>query len=227
VAELVVADRPMADIGTDHGLLPLALIESGLVPHAFGCDLRHRPLGVAEDNVSRAAWPAGIELRRGDGFAPVADVELGTATIAGMGGRSMVGILERGPVDGVKRLVLAPNEGAELVRRGLWRLGMWIVEERVVADQGRYYVVLAAERPAPRVRPSLRDFAVGPQLAAQLEAGGGDDIRAWAHAELERFERGLSGLVRARCPDDTQRAKRDDFERRAALLRGLLDGPPG
>lgn len=221
VAELVRPDEPMADIGTDHGLLPLALARARRVPRAFGCDLRAGPLEVARKNLTGSGLP--VELRLGDGLRPVADQTLGTVTLAGMGGLSMVQILERGPLDRVTRLVLAPNEGAEIARRGLYRLGLWIVDERVVADQGRHYVVMAAERPAPAATPTLSDFAVGPRLAPRLAGANVDaDTAAWAREELGRFERGLMGLARARSPSPPAQRKRDDFEARAALLRALL-----
>lgn len=222
VAALVRPGEAMADIGTDHGLLPLALARAHRVPRAFGCDLRARPLQVARRNLNGTG--AAVELRLGDGLSPVAHEPLGTVTLAGMGGLSMVQILDRGPLERITRLVLAPNEGAEVARRGLWRLGFWMVAERVVTDQGRSYVVIAAERTAPNTVPDLLDFVVGPHIAGLLGQPRPDpDATKWAEQELARFERGLAGLDRAQALSPEARDKQANFEARARLFRGLLE----
>lgn len=219
VAELVRPGEPAADIGTDHGLLAIALRERDQVPQVYACDLRPEPLAVAQRNLDARSQLSGLELRLGDGLAPVAGLTLGTATIAGMGGATMEAILDRGPLKGITRLVLAPNEALERLRRALHRHGLWPVREVLVEDGGRHYVVVAAERGDAPADPSLEDFVIGPQLRTATDPTQQRLRARWATERLERFERSLRGLAAAHPDNAAAQRKRDRLEARVAVFR--------
>jgi tRNA (adenine22-N1)-methyltransferase len=182
IAELVLADRPMADIGTDHGHLPAALIAAGRVPYAIGVDLRRGPLAQA----GRAAARVGgaLELRLGEGLQPLNPGEVATIVVAGMGGPLIGEILRRGrqQLRGVSRLVLQPNQAAERVRDAIEVLAWHLVHERWVEDRGRLYPVLVAE-PGARAPLAEIDRIQGPML----RQGGGALHQGWLASERERY----------------------------------------
>lgn len=149
LTELVLPGRPMADIGTDHARVPTALISAGTVPLAIGIDLRAGPLTGARATLAAAGLvgDARIELRQGDGLAPLRPGEVATVVIAGMGGARILALLQAAPgvLATVERLVLQPNTEIPAVRGGLAALGFRIVDERLVLERGQAHTLIAAE----------------------------------------------------------------------------------
>ena len=134
----------MADIGTDHGWLPIWLVRQGLVPNAFACDSREAPLARARRNIERAGVNDRVSPRQGEGLEPVQHETLGTVTIAGVGSKTICEILQKVPALRPPRLVLAPNDDGIATRRCLHQRGYVLVREDVVTDAGRSYLVLLA-----------------------------------------------------------------------------------
>ena len=109
------------------------------------------------------AYPAShplagsLELRAGDGLAALRpDDRVDVVVAAGMGGPSILGILERSPLlcSTFARFVFQPQTDPAGLRRGLIELGLAIVEERLVHERRRFYLVLAAESQADATLPA-------------------------------------------------------------------------
>ena len=108
IAELVPAGLALADIGTDHALLPSALVLAGRVPRALACDRAHGPLACARLTVARHGLGERVHLRLGEGLAAVRPGEVATVVIAGMGPDTLLAVLaaDLEQVRGLTRLVL-------------------------------------------------------------------------------------------------------------------------
>lgn len=147
VADYVLPDEPMADIGTDHALLPVHLVQRGIVPKAVAGDLRRGPVQAAERQVREAGLTDRIDVRMGDGLSVLAPGEAATVVIAGMGGSTITDILNQGlsVLEGVRRLVLQPNVGERLVREWLISRGWKLTGETLLEEDGHWYEVLAAD----------------------------------------------------------------------------------
>ena len=218
IAELVLPGRPFADIGTDHGRLPTALVLRGQVPRALACDRAARPLARARLTATRNGALDRVSLRLGEGLAPLEPGEVATVVIAGMGAETMIEILAADPgrTRGLARLVLQPNFGQEALRRWLAAHALALVDERLVLDRGRFYTILAAEPargPAPAWDPA--SWALGPFLLSR----GGPLLARHLEAELGRCELELAGMARASAPDPGRAAALGE---RRALLAGAL-----
>ncbi len=189
IAELVVPGRVLADIGTDHALLPAALVLRGTVPRALACDRAADPLVRARATIDRHGLADRIALRRGEGLAALADDdEVATVVIAGMGAGTLLAILAADPtrVRGCRRLVLQPNHGHGQVRRWLVDHDFSVVDERLTEDRERFYTVIAAEPGrAAAAGWSRVAWAVGPVVLRR----GGPVLERWAAAELRRCDR--------------------------------------
>ncbi len=147
VATLLRDGKRLADIGTDHAYLPTALVQAGKCPFAIASDIGQGPLDAARHTVTAAGLMRQVALRLGDGLSTIAAGEVEDIAIAGMGGETMVAILQAAPwvKDPALRVVLQPMTRAEELRRWLLANGFAIVEEHLVED-GRYlYPVMAAE----------------------------------------------------------------------------------
>jgi tRNA (adenine22-N1)-methyltransferase len=147
VADFVPPDGVLADIGTDHALLPTFLVQLGKVPRAIAGDIHVGPAQAAERQVAATGLGAFVSVRIGDGLAVLSPGEADTISIAGMGGGTMVDILDSGraALQGVQRLVLQPNIGERLVREWLVEQGWKLMTEVLLEEDGLLYEVLAAD----------------------------------------------------------------------------------
>ena len=107
-ADLVPVCESMADIGTDHGYLPIYLVQEGRARRAIACDVNDGPLTRAREDVRSSGLSRQIGLRLGGGLAPLGKGEVDGVTICGMGGLLM-------------RKRRRRSHGWCCSRRGMWR----------------------------------------------------------------------------------------------------------
>ena len=144
VADMVTPGGRAADIGTDHGYVPIYLTEQNRVTHAIAMDVRKGPLARAGENIVRYGCSDRIETRLSDGLAMLKPGEADTVIIAGMGGLLTVRILEAGMevLQTVKECILQPQSDLDKVRQFLHAHHFQIVQEQMLIDEGKYYVVM-------------------------------------------------------------------------------------
>jgi len=137
----------LADIGSDHALLPVAAVESGAAIQAIAGEVNQGPYDAALKQVLESGMKDVISVRRGDGLDVLAAGEADVITIAGMGGGLIASILDRGidKLAGVRRLVLQPNVGEDILRKWLYSHHWVLVEEFILEEDGKIYEVLVAE----------------------------------------------------------------------------------
>jgi tRNA (adenine22-N1)-methyltransferase len=139
VAEAVPAGaRSAADIGAGDGQVALALARRGV--RVIATELRA---------ASFARLPAALERRRGDGLSVLRPGEVEGAVVAGMGARTIAGMLEGGGevALGLSWLVLQPQQHASRLEGWLARAGYRLLEGRDVDEGHRSYRVLLVEPP--------------------------------------------------------------------------------
>ena len=93
VASFVPKGSRIADIGTDHGHLPICLVEQGICPGAVAMDVGRGPLGRANAHIREHGLSGVIETRLSDGLARLRPGEADTVVMAGMGGQLVIHIL--------------------------------------------------------------------------------------------------------------------------------------
>ncbi|MCR5742681.1 MAG: class I SAM-dependent methyltransferase [Lachnospiraceae bacterium] len=137
----------VADIGCDHGFVPIYMVENGICERAIAMDVRSGPLGKATDNVSRAGLSDRIELRLSDGADKLNVGEADAITICGMGGALIRSIMEAKPevFRGADRLVLGPQSEIYDFRRFLLESGYDINDEQVVFEEEKYYFLIKSQ----------------------------------------------------------------------------------
>lgn len=149
--EAIMAMMPrgtvLADIGTDHGHVPVELLRRGLFSRAIASDVRKGPLKAAEKNVREAGLWDRIELRLGDGLHTVKPGEADCILIAGMGGPLMERILTEGMAAALaaKTLVLSPQSEIPHFRSFLQEAGFCIRDEAILEEDGKFYFLIKAE----------------------------------------------------------------------------------
>ena len=169
IAELVPHGAVAADIGTDHGYLPIYLVLQGISPRALACDVRPGPLDKARANVREYGLEGKISCRLSDGFEEVTERDADTAVMAGMGGRLCAELLlremrrEKNILPALKALLLQPQSDVAAVRRTVHRAGFFIAQETMTVDRGKRYTVLLC-RPGHETYADELDYQYGKLL---------------------------------------------------------------
>lgn len=165
LADFVEPGSRVADVGTDHGYLAIELIKSGKADFVIASDKNSGPLEAAGRSLKMEGLTEKVILRLGDGVQVLKPGEVDTVCLAGMGGVLMSEILEAKPevVEGLKYLILQPMNGAEELRRWLYRHGWHIVDEALAVDDGRIYEIIKAE-PGRKRYPAPVELLIGPVL---------------------------------------------------------------
>ncbi len=143
LAELVPAGCRLTDVGTDHGYLPVSLLQQGRIASAIASDIGAEPLEHAR-RTAAACKVEGLSFRLCPGLAAIAPEETDVIVIAGMGGETILAILQAAPwtKDGRHCLLLQPMTKTADLRRWLVDNGYTFTGEYLVEDKGRIYPIL-------------------------------------------------------------------------------------
>ncbi len=146
VASMVTIGNRLADVGTDHGYVPIYLYERNVIPSAIAMDVNKGPLERATLHIAESGYKNAIETRLSDGLCALKEGEADSIVIAGMGGPLMIRILSAYPkvTASAKELILQPQSEISEVRIWLYEQGYEITEEHMVFEDGKYYSMFRA-----------------------------------------------------------------------------------
>ena len=196
VAAHVPVGARLADIGSDHGYLPVALMRRGLITAAVAGEVALTPFHAAQRTVRDNGLQAQIHVRRANGLAAInAEDGITAVSVCGMGGETIRDILEAGKahLSGNERLILQPNGGEQPLRQWLMDNGYRILSEEVLHENRFDYEIIVAERDGP-VRYTDEELYFGP---VQLQTRSPAFIRKWQH-RLRLKQNTLTRLTHAR-----------------------------
>lgn len=146
IADLVPGGSSVADIGTDHGYIPIHLILTGQATYCIASDINKGPLETAKRNMAKYKI-SHIETRQGSGLQTIRKEDgLDVVIIAGMGGYLIHDILEKDLelVKGMKKIILQPQNNIPELRRYLHQIGFKIEQEVFLEEDGKYYTIIVA-----------------------------------------------------------------------------------
>ncbi len=195
VAAHVPAGARLADIGSDHGYLPVALLVRGGIVSAVAGEVALTPLRAAERTVRESGFGHLIRVRLADGLAAIEPEDAITAiSLCGMGGERIRDILDSGKarLSGHERLILQPNGGEQPLRLWLMENGYRIVCEEVLRENRFTYEIIVAERSGPVIY-SAEELYFGP---IQLQQRSPAFIAKWQRL-LRLKQQSLGNLARA------------------------------
>ncbi len=138
IAEEIVKGESMADIGTDHGFLPISLLNEGKCKRAIATDISSAAVKKTEEYAAGALLMGELDVRCGSGLETLMPGEVDVVVIAGMGGVLIAQILGNAPQKTVSfnRFILQP-------RKGIGKLRTWLVNNGFIVDN----VVIMKEGP--------------------------------------------------------------------------------
>lgn len=218
VAAHIPKGARLADIGSDHGYLPVALLRRGAIAAAVAGELASMPYQAAERTVQEHGLEQQISVRLANGLAAIeAGDGITAVSLCGMGGETIRDILDSGKarLSGEERLILQPNGGEQPLRLWLMENGYRILFEEVLRENRFDYEIIVAQRCAP-VAYSAQELYFGPVL---LQLRSPAFLAKWQRRLRER-QRTLAQLSQARLtpPED----KLQDLARQIGWITELL-----
>ena len=120
---------------------------------------------VLEKNIEDNNLDSSIDVRLGNGFDVLKKNEcVDTAIIAGMGAHTIVGILKNNlaKLNGIETLIIASNNHYYFLRKELVRLNYYILDESIIKDGKKYYVIIKFKK--GKRRYTKKELYFGPIL---------------------------------------------------------------
>lgn len=134
----------IADIGTDHGYIPIYLVKNNICNRAIASDINKGPIRKAEINIRNEDLQNKIECRLGSGLNTINIGEVQEIIIAGMGGNLIRDIINENIniFKSVNTLILQPIQNPEVLREYIYKMGFTIVDEELCIDENIFYEII-------------------------------------------------------------------------------------
>ncbi len=196
VAAHVPAGARLADIGSDHAYLPVALMRRGVITAAVAGEVAATPFHAANRTVADNGLAQHITVRLADGLAAIqAGDDITAISLCGMGGETIRDILDSGKahLNGRERLILQPNGGEQPLRQWLMDNGYQILHEELLRENRFYYEIIVAER-TEAMTYTAEQLYFGP---LQMQARSPEFLAKWQRIVREK-RKTLASLEQAR-----------------------------
>ncbi len=210
IADSIETGETMADIGTDHGFLPLYLIETGISPRVIMCDISGPSLAKAREAFAEADITEGAVFREGNGLEVLEAGEVETVVIAGMGGILMTEIMGSDLKKTVSfhKYILQPRNNAGLLRYWLQNKGFQI-EKNLLVREGKFICeVIVVFAPKAVINSDIRPEELSAaqedprwELPLGMQSEEAGLAREYAALKIRQEEKKLRGLKKASEPD--------------------------
>lgn len=199
VAGQITRGNTVADIGTDHGYIPIYMTLNDFSPKAYAMDVNEGPLMRASENIRKYNVEGKVVTRLSDGLKGLMPGEANSIVIAGMGGLLTIRILSDGidVAESADELILSPHSDVHLVREYLADNGYKIINEEMVLEDGKFYFILKVVKGAMELKDDVEKF-FGRYLIERKDSTMG------AYLEKEEAKR-LSILDKMAASDNKER----------------------
>lgn len=168
VSSFIEENQSIIDIGCDHALLSIYLVQNKNPKKVIASDIKEGPLLHAKENIKKYQVEDKIIVKLGAGIEPIEE-DINTIIISGMGGLNMIGILKytKDKYKNVNTIILSPNSDTEQVRKEICKLGFYIENEMLVKEKDIIYPVIRFQRGKKKYHFS--DYLYGPILLERKE----------------------------------------------------------
>lgn len=220
IAEHVDKCESVADIGTDHGYIPIYLVKEGICKKAIASDINKGPIEKAKVNVAFEGVSNKIKCLLGPGLNPLKVGEVNGVILAGMGGNLTRDIL-LADMDKVKKydfIILQPAQNPEVLREFLYKNDYEIIDEDLIKDEGRFYELFKVKYNENSEKLVFEDelyYEVSPLLREKNHSL----FKEFIEEKINKCETILSFIK-----EDTEAAKKrkSDLEEKINKLKGML-----
>lgn len=201
IADAVSYGETVADIGTDHGYIPMLLIRKGISSYTIMSDISEHSLLKAVDTFRLC----GINIlpeqfRVGDGINPINRSEVDDIIIAGLGGMTIISILSDDieKSRSFKKLILQPRKHSGELRYFLYTNG-WDIINETLASEGKFICEIITAIPSNRKKrkPFYNKADIRWSYPASLLNADMKLIQQKLNYKLKTIDEGISNLLKS------------------------------
>ncbi len=139
ITSYVAKDDKVVDVGCDHGLLSIYLIENNLVSKVIASDVNENALKNAISNIEKRNLH--IKTVLSDGIEKIDLKDINTLIISGMGTSTILHILhDNKKLKKINKLIIQANNDHYILRENLNEKGYYLKEESYTYDKNKWYV---------------------------------------------------------------------------------------
>ncbi|MCR1971564.1 class I SAM-dependent methyltransferase [Clostridium cochlearium] len=144
IASMVDRCDVCVDIGTDHGYIPIYLIDNHICNRVIATDINKEPLNRAKENVTKRRYSDKVDFRLGSGLNTIDKNEADVAIIAGMGGNLIKEIIGENieKFKSFKYLIVQPVQNVDVLRKYIYSKGFDIIEEKICIEDDKFYEII-------------------------------------------------------------------------------------
>lgn len=228
LADQIKQSETMADIGTDHGFLPIYLRENEISPKVIMADISPGSLEKARVNCYENYPDEKFDLRLGNGIQILENGEVDAVVIAGMGGKLMTEILGENleKSKSFKKLILQPRNGQAKLRSWLLDNGFSIVKESLVRENKYICEIITV---VPYESPDAVSYSLENEINDPMcyevppwIVSAGELAAPFIQNKINIEEYALNGILKADIIDkDREKVTRTRIEYLEKLLGGI------
>ncbi|WP_125152545.1 tRNA (adenine(22)-N(1))-methyltransferase [Clostridium rectalis] len=218
IANMVDKCYACADIGTDHGYIPIYLISNDICKKVIASDINKGPINKAKFNIKSEGLDKFIECRIGSGLTTLKSKEVNCAIVAGMGGNLIKDIVEEGKdiFKDLDYLIVQPVQNPEIFREYVYNNGYKIIEEELCVDENKFYEIIKVKYS----KKSTKIDNVFYEVSKYLLENNHPLIKEYILKKIEKNNRILIAIT-----EDTKLAavRREEVKRKIFKLKELLE----
>lgn len=212
IASMVDECECVADIGTDHGYIPIYLIKSGVCKKAIASDINKGPVEKVKFNVGIEDLQDKVDCRLGGGLSTLKKGEAQGIVIAGMGGNLIRDIIEE-KIDIFKNAefaILQPVQNPEVLREYIYAKGYKIIDEELCIDENKFYEIIKIKYDNNIQAVDTIFYEVGEKLLSKNHPL----VKDYIEYKIERCEKIFNNIK-----DNTDLAQKRKVELREKIKR--------
>lgn len=204
IASYVNYCEAIADIGTDHGYIPIYLVKNNKCSSAIASDINKGPIEKASTNIRFEGLSEKIKCLLGGGLKPLKVGEVNGVIIAGMGGNLIRDIILE-DIEKVKLydfLILQPAQNPEVLREFLYNNNFEILNEDLILDDGKFYELFKVKYNENAKKINVKD-EISYEISSILLESNNSLVNDYIKSKIKKYENIITYIK-----DDTSLAKK-------------------
>ena len=204
IASYVNYCEAIADIGTDHGYIPIYLVKNNKCNSAIASDINKGPIEKASTNIRFEGLSEKIKCLLGGGLKPLKVGEVNGVIIAGMGGNLIRDIILE-DIEKVKLydfLILQPAQNPEVLRDFLYNNNFEILNEDLILDDGKFYELFKVKYNENAKKINVKD-EISYEISSILLESNNSLVNDYIKSKIKKYENIITYIK-----DDTSLAKK-------------------
>ncbi len=204
IASYVNYCEAIADIGTDHGYIPIYLVKNNKCNSAIASDINKGPIEKASTNIRFEGLSEKVKCLLGGGLKPLKVGEVNGVIIAGMGGNLIRDIILE-DIEKVKLydfLILQPAQNPEVLREFLYNNNFEILNEDLILDDGKFYELFKVKYNENAKKINVKD-EISYEISSILLESNNSLVNDYIKSKIKKYENIITYIK-----DDTSLAKK-------------------